>query len=120
MFLLRRRSRRPFSFTSATWRSFLSRRLNRYEAEIVTPSSGTLIDRGETDVHVETILGLGAGGSGGLFENADVASFSETFFSDLARGVLPTTKAQCKNGGYEQLGFKNQGECLKAVQKPPS
>jgi hypothetical protein len=87
-----------------------------YEATIVTPSSGTVIDRGKTDVHVETIKGLGAEGPGGLFENADVAIFSETFFSDLAR-VLPTTKAQCKNGGYEQLGYNNQGECVKAVQK---
>jgi hypothetical protein len=27
----------------------------------------------------------------------------------------PTTKEQCKNGGYEKFGFKNQGECIKAV-----
>jgi alpha-tubulin suppressor-like RCC1 family protein len=27
----------------------------------------------------------------------------------------PQTKADCKNGGYENFGFKNQGECIKAV-----
>ena len=27
----------------------------------------------------------------------------------------PEDKQACKKGGYEQLGFKNQGACLKAV-----
>jgi uncharacterized repeat protein (TIGR01451 family) len=27
----------------------------------------------------------------------------------------PQTKADCKNGGYEKFGFKNQGQCIKAV-----
>jgi hypothetical protein len=27
----------------------------------------------------------------------------------------PTSKAQCKDGGYEGFGFKNQGQCIKAV-----
>jgi hypothetical protein len=27
----------------------------------------------------------------------------------------PQTKAECKNGGYKEFGFKNQGQCLKAV-----
>lgn len=27
----------------------------------------------------------------------------------------PTTKADCKNGGYEQYGFRNQGQCMKYV-----
>jgi hypothetical protein len=27
----------------------------------------------------------------------------------------PTTKEDCKKGGYEKFGFKNQGECIKAV-----
>ena len=29
--------------------------------------------------------------------------------------TMPTSKADCKNGGYENLGFKNQGQCIKAV-----
>ena len=28
---------------------------------------------------------------------------------------VPTTKAQCKNGGWKQFGFKNQGQCIKFV-----
>jgi hypothetical protein len=27
----------------------------------------------------------------------------------------PTSKAECKNGGYKDFGFKNQGQCIKAV-----
>jgi hypothetical protein len=26
----------------------------------------------------------------------------------------PATKEECKNGGWEELGFKNQGECVSA------
>jgi hypothetical protein len=29
----------------------------------------------------------------------------------------PQTKAECKNGGYKELGFKNQGQCIKAVKR---
>jgi hypothetical protein len=28
---------------------------------------------------------------------------------------LPTTKDQCKGGGWKQFGFKNQGQCIKFV-----
>jgi len=91
-----------------------------YEAEIVTPSSGTYLDRGQTQV--EFFDSKGSGAEEGLFGNNNVLSFSETFDSDLAQveRVLPTTKAQCKNGGYEQFGFKNQGACEKAVKKQES
>jgi Tol biopolymer transport system component len=29
--------------------------------------------------------------------------------------LAPTTKQQCKNGGYAVFGFKSQGQCIKAV-----
>ncbi len=29
--------------------------------------------------------------------------------------LAPTTKQQCKNGGYTAFGFKSQGQCIKAV-----
>ncbi len=29
--------------------------------------------------------------------------------------LSPTTKDQCKNGGWENFGFKNQGQCIKYV-----
>jgi hypothetical protein len=31
----------------------------------------------------------------------------------------PTTKEDCKNGGYAKYGFKNQGQCKKAVNATP-
>jgi hypothetical protein len=33
--------------------------------------------------------------------------------------VLPTSKDQCKNGGYAQFGFKNQGQCVAFVERGP-
>jgi hypothetical protein len=32
--------------------------------------------------------------------------------------TVPQTKADCKNGGWKDFGFKNQGQCIKAVKKP--
>jgi hypothetical protein len=32
---------------------------------------------------------------------------------------LPPTKEQCKNGGWAQFGFKNQGQCVAFVQRGP-
>jgi uncharacterized membrane protein len=29
----------------------------------------------------------------------------------------PTSKDDCKNGGYKDFGFKNQSQCIKAVKK---
>ena len=29
----------------------------------------------------------------------------------------PANKQECKKGGYKEFGFKNQGECIKAVKK---
>lgn len=30
----------------------------------------------------------------------------------------PTARAQCKNGGSQQFGFANQGQCVRFVQQP--
>jgi hypothetical protein len=32
---------------------------------------------------------------------------------------FPTSKQQCKNGGYTSFGFKNQGACVAFVQRGP-
>jgi hypothetical protein len=34
--------------------------------------------------------------------------------SPLAR--VPTTKQQCKHGGWKRFGFKNQGQCIRFVK----
>jgi FlaG/FlaF family flagellin (archaellin) len=34
---------------------------------------------------------------------------------------LPTSKEQCRNGGWQQFGFKNQGQCVAFVEhRPPT
>ena len=33
---------------------------------------------------------------------------------------LPTSKDQCKQGGYAALGFTSQGKCVAFVQRGPS
>jgi hypothetical protein len=33
----------------------------------------------------------------------------------IAYQKAPQTKADCKKGGYKEFGFKNQGQCIKAV-----
>ena len=30
--------------------------------------------------------------------------------------VSPTTKDDCKNGGWEQFGFGNQGQCVRFIE----
>lgn len=35
----------------------------------------------------------------------------------LPADPLPTTKSDCKKGGYKDFGFKNQGRCIKAVNR---
>jgi hypothetical protein len=32
---------------------------------------------------------------------------------------LPTSKEQCKNGGYAGFGFRTQGQCVAFVQRGP-
>jgi hypothetical protein len=48
----------------------------------------------------------------------DDLGFTATFSSPL-----PTSTAQCMNGGWKTYGFKNQGQCVSFVQtgkNPPS
>jgi hypothetical protein len=33
--------------------------------------------------------------------------------------AMPTSKDQCKNGGFARFGFKNQGQCVAFVQRGP-
>src|SRR5215216_734133 len=41
------------------------------------------------------------------------------FGSGVALADSPTTKEDCKKGGYAKHGFKNQGQCTEAVKLPP-
>ena len=49
-----------------------------------------------------------------------IASFTALWsggelFATLERPCQPTTKAQCRNGGFAAYGFKNQGACVTFV-----
>jgi hypothetical protein len=47
--------------------------------------------------------------------------FDQSFESSVSppQPVLPTTKDQCKHGGWRQFGFKNQGQCIRFVKHGP-
>jgi hypothetical protein len=81
-----------------------------YTATIHTPN-GNFHDEGFTSVTV------------GITQSG-VVTLTESFTSSLAAPVLivPTTKAQCKKGGWRDYPqFKNQGRCVRFVVtgKPP-
>jgi len=42
------------------------------------------------------------------------------FVEVVERPLKPQTEAECKNGGYEEFGFKNQGRCIASLQKKQS
>ena len=52
----------------------------------------------------------GPGGTG-----PQIGEFTAQAFQ--CRQPEPTTKDQCKNGGYATFGFRNQGECVSFVNK---
>ena len=49
----------------------------------------------------------------------DGTTASETFTVEGCVPTTPTTKEQCKKGGYEEFGFKNQGQCEAFVKRGP-
>ena len=71
--------------------------------------------------NVKILTASGAFFDTGLFQAflypSDLGGFTERFESQLAapQQLLPTSKAQCKNGGWKQFGFKNQGQCIAFV-----
>jgi hypothetical protein len=50
-------------------------------------------------------------------DSSPLNGFNSDFLSALASPVPlgPTTEQQCKNGGWQQFGFKNQGQCIAFV-----
>ncbi len=50
-----------------------------------------------------------------ILDNYNFGANYTVHWSDLATGVLvtaPTSKAQCKDNGWQALGFRNQGACV--------
>ncbi|MDQ4133997.1 MAG: PQQ-binding-like beta-propeller repeat protein [Actinomycetota bacterium] len=58
---------------------------------------------------------VGSGPQGLAVQPARVTPGEEAPESDGDTAVLPSTKDQCKDGGHEDFGFKNQGECVSFV-----
>jgi hypothetical protein len=57
-------------------------------------------------------------GNPGLVANADAFTFDETTYDFELDPAPPTSKDQCKNGGWETFtgqSFKNQGDCVSYV-----
>ena len=93
-----------------------------------SPPDGSFTFNTEPDSFVSTdtynakiLTASGAFTDTGLFQAflypSDLGGFTERFESALAapQQLLPTTKAQCKNGGWRQFGFKSQGRCVAFV-----
>jgi len=47
---------------------------------------------------------------------ANLTALQDTPFGGEPTVTDPTTKDDCKKGGYEDFGFKNQGQCVRFVE----
>jgi hypothetical protein len=86
----------------------------------------------DTDPCNDSISSAGGGGGGsnlvpqgGPDPILDIQGDPSIAISYKAGGVgepppteQPQTKEDCKKGGWKELGFKNQGQCIKAVNHP--
>lgn len=65
------------------------------------------------------ILKAGSGWAGGFDGNTDALTISvdgtSTTYDFELDAPSPTDKDQCKKGGWEAYGFKNQGQCIRFV-----
>jgi hypothetical protein len=84
-----------------------------YEATIET-SSGTFVDRGTSDLFVSHFEQFWSEEGEPRYSQDQL--FEESFTS-YREALLPSTKGQCKEGGYEMLGFDNQGQCIAAAKE---
>ena len=80
--------------------------------ESITDSYGTIVP---TDI--ETELGNGAHpGWYSAYPSGEGPNVGVDFNLVISPVVKPETKDDCKDGGFEAYGFKNQGECVSSVQ----
>ncbi len=88
---------------------------SRYEARI-TNQAGTFIDRGTgTTYMIDQQVTIVASGQSGHTKNLQ-QSFTSTGPVQPPQPLLPTTKDDCRNGGYQRYGiFKNYGDCVSFV-----
>jgi hypothetical protein len=84
-----------------------------------TPQFGAvgvrITDNGPSNDQVEAFPGAGCPTPLSFYIGIGVAG--DITVVDAPPG--PTSKEQCKNGGFAQFGFKNQGQCVAFVQRAP-
>lgn len=59
------------------------------------------------------VLGFAGASVAAVIGSAGFAAAQQFTPSDP---TTPTSKAECKNGGWQSLGFKNQGQCVAAFE----
>lgn len=59
-------------------------------------------------------IGIGSGWNGIFLSYADYVTINDTAF-DFELELDPATKTDCMNGGWEDFGFSNQGQCIRFV-----
>jgi hypothetical protein len=82
----------------------------QYMANIKLASGSAYSDSGTTSVSTYQPPAINPG-SGASFAEYLVSSQTAT------TPVAPTSKSDCQNGGYQQFGFQNQGQCIKYVNQ---
>ncbi len=60
-------------------------------------------------------IGIGSGWNGSFLSYADLVTVNDTTYDFELDTVNPTTKDDCKKGGYADFGFSNQGLCIQFV-----
>lgn len=82
----------------------------------------TVVDNGPPNSGLDTYA------ANGYFAPVGCSAPETAFLGTLTSGDIvvvdspppPTSKDQCKNGGYRQYGFKNQGQCVAFVERGPT
>ena len=59
-------------------------------------------------------VGIGSGWNGSYQSFADYITINDTAY-DFELDLDPETKDDCKDGGWEDFGFSNQGQCIRFV-----
>ena len=51
-----------------------------------------------------------------VLSGSEIAAIFNAGSAGKCKGEDPQTKDDCKNGGWEQSGFKNQGQCVRFIE----
>jgi Tol biopolymer transport system component len=73
---------------------------------------GATVNSTAADIHPS----LSADGRTLIFASARLGGEGTDLYMTMREQIVPTTKDQCKDGGWERFGiFKNQGDCVSYV-----